>query len=181
MTKSNINTYNPSSQDNFFFDTNIWIFLFCSIGNHKPSKQKVYSGFFSRLRERNASIFINSLVLSEFCNVWLRIEFDTWKKQTINVGKTNFKKDFVGTPKYNQTIEDIKYAIQQILAVTLKCSDEFNSINFVNVINQFGKADFNDAYYAVLAEKKSWKIVTDDGDFDKLTIPTLTIITDNQN
>lgn len=181
MTKTNINTYNPSSQDNFFFDTNIWIFLFCSIGNHKSYKQKVYSGFFSRVRERNASIFINSLVLSEFCNVWLRIEFDTWRKQPTNVGKTNFKKDFVRTPTYNETVEDIKYAMKQILAVTLKCSDEFNSINFDSVVNQFGKADFNDAYYSILAEKKGWKIVTDDGDFDKLSISALTIITDNLN
>ena len=181
MTKTNISTYNPSSQDNFFFDTNIWIFLFCSIGNHKPSKQKVYSSFFSRVRQRNASIFINSLVLSEFCNVWLRIEFKEWLKQPANYTKTRYKEDFVGTPKYNQTVEDIKYALQQILAVTLKCSDEFNSINFDSVISQFGKVDFNDAYYSILAEKKNWKIVTDDGDFKKLLLPTLTIITDNLN
>ena len=99
--------------------------------------------------------------------------------EALNVVKTNFKKDFVGTPTYNETVEDIKYAMKQILAITLKCSDEFNSINFDSVVTQFGKADFNDAYYSILAEKKSWKIVTDDGDFDKLSVSALTIITDN--
>jgi len=181
MTKLNINTYHPTSQESFFFDTNIWIFLFCSIGNHKVSKQRIYSSFFNQIKQRNGGIFINSLILSEFCNVWLRIEFDTWKKISSNFGKTNYKKDFVGTQSYHNTVEDIKYAIRQILAVTLKCSDEFNSINVDNVIGQFGKSDFNDAYYSILAEKKNWKIVTDDGDFQKLSLSSLTIITDNLN
>ena len=44
--------------DNFFFDNNIWIFLFCPIGNHDKNKQKIYSSFLQSVRQANATIWI---------------------------------------------------------------------------------------------------------------------------
>lgn len=74
-----IKTYAPFSSDVFFFDNNVWMFLFCPIANYEKQKQKIYSNFFNKVNTAKSCIWINSLVLSEFCNAWLRIVYNKWK------------------------------------------------------------------------------------------------------
>jgi Zn-finger protein len=76
-----ISTYIPKATDIFFFDNNVWMFLFCPIANAKKEQQKKYSQFYKEVNSVSACIWINSLVLSEFCNAWLRIEFKNWKNK----------------------------------------------------------------------------------------------------
>ena len=78
-----IRNYAPKSMDNFFFDNNIWVFLFCPIGNHDKSKQKIYSSFLQSVRQVNATIWINSLVISEFANVSIKLDYNLWKKNEV--------------------------------------------------------------------------------------------------
>ena len=40
-------------------------------------------------------------VLSEFCNAWLRIEFNNWKKKAQNNAAADYKKDFVNSTAYS--------------------------------------------------------------------------------
>ncbi|MBN2745690.1 MAG: hypothetical protein JXR34_03105 [Bacteroidales bacterium] len=167
MTKvHDISTYQPKSSDVFFFDNNVWMFLFCPIANAKKEQQKKYSDFFKLVNMVSACIWINSLVLSEFCNAWLRIEYKNWLKNPKNVNK-DYKKDFVKSDAYIETIKEIKFALNQIRNQTEKTTDEFNSINFDNVLSELENCDFNDSYYLELARQKKWIIVTDDSDFFK--------------
>ncbi|GAB4233140.1 MAG: hypothetical protein Tsb0034_06220 [Ekhidna sp.] len=104
------------------------------------------------------------MVLSEFANTYLRIDFNLWKKETSNFG-ADYKKDFVGTTRFKDTVSDIKGAIGQILKKSERMTDDFNAIDLDHVFTEFGRADFNDAYYLELASKNGWKIVTNDRDF----------------
>ncbi|MBU4274091.1 MAG: hypothetical protein KJ893_05500 [Candidatus Omnitrophica bacterium] len=63
-----ISTYNPNGNDKFFFDANIWMYLFCPIGGYKKDTVTKYDGFLKKAIQVEASIFISSLVLSEFFN-----------------------------------------------------------------------------------------------------------------
>ena len=90
-----VRKYNPKSSDVFFFDNNIWMYLFCPLGGFNKNKQKFYSAFLQSVQVANGTIFINSLVLSEFTNRYLRMDFEQWKKETKNYS-ADFKKDFVG-------------------------------------------------------------------------------------
>ena len=161
----NIMFYRPSASDVFFFDNNVWMYLFCPIGNYHREKQHIYSTFFRSVRRAKSRIWTNSLVLSEFCNAWLRLEFENWKKDPENIWKISYKKDFVQSDDYRETVFAIKNIIPHLLKNTERASDDFNSIDCNLVFSDFGHCDFNDSYYLTLAQANKWKIVTDDADF----------------
>jgi predicted nucleic acid-binding protein len=175
----NIESYRPSSNDVLFFDNNIWMYLYCPIGNYQKEKQQKYSTFFKYVCSAKSCIWINSLVLSEFCNAWLKIEFDNWKKKPENIGKSNYKKDFVQSVAYKEVVQEIKLTIPNLLKNTEKCSDNFNFIDFNLVLASFENCDFNDSYYLTLAHTNKWKIVTDDADFFNNSTLNVEIITAN--
>jgi len=120
-----IQNHSIQASDTYFFDANIWIFLFCPIGNKKRDAQKVYSAFYKELIKRDCTIIINSLVLSEFANTYLRIDFKLWKGNRNNL---DYKKDFVGSQRYLSTIYDIKNAIKGIKYYSSISNDDFDKL-----------------------------------------------------
>lgn len=175
----NIVNYNPSSVDVFFFDNNIWMFLFCPIANAQKSKQQKYSEFFKKVNSAKACIWINSLVLSEFCNAWLQIEYKRWLKLPANVYNHNYKKDFVPSTTYKTVILEIKETLSLILNQTERASDNFNAVDLERIFAELDICDFNDSYYLELARLNKWKIVTDDADLFKNNNIQVDIITAN--
>ncbi len=175
----NVVDYNPTSKDVFFFDNNIWMFLFCPIANTQRNKQKKYSNFFKSVNSVRACIWINSLVLSEFCNAWLQIEFKKWRQLPDNAFQNNFKKDFVPSDAYKKVITDIINTVRQIVSFTEKASDNFNAVNLEKIYSELNNCDFNDSYYLELARLNNWKIVTDDTDLFKNNSLNVEILTAN--
>ena len=173
-----IQNYEPKSSESYFLDTNIWIYLFCPIANSKRHEQNIYSNFFKLLTQSDHMIFVSSLILSEFANRYLRIDFDLWKKSTSNYS-ADYKRDFVGSNHFLNTVSDVKQALKMILTKSERATDDFNAINLDNVLSEFGKSDFNDSYYLTLAKSKKWKIVTHDADFFKDNSRDVDIITAN--
>jgi hypothetical protein len=176
-----ISSYSIKGLDTFFFDNNIWMYIFCPLGNYqKDKRQNVYSKFFSYALSRNSHIFTNALILSEFSNRFLRLDYNLARDEPINIGKMNdYKRDYVGTPRFVSTVADVKHCLTKIISVCQKSSDEFNSINIGDVLTSFIKIGFNDSYYIQLASTKRWIIVSDDSDFSRNKIPdkNLTILT----
>lgn len=173
----NIKDYDPKGMDVFFFDNNIWMLLFCPLGRYNLNRQRGYSAFLKDVETANSTIVVNSLVLSEFANRYLRIDFEQWKNDENNF-EAKYKEDFVGCDRYTETAEEIKSQINKILNVCDKFNDEFNSIDIDSILDKLQNIDFNDSYYIELAQKKNWKIVTDDGDFQKIDV-SIEVITAN--
>jgi predicted nucleic acid-binding protein len=171
-----IRTYQPKSTDVFFFDNNIWMFLFCPIGNYEPYKQKQYSTFFKYIQTAKATVFVNSLVLSEFANTYFRLDFKLWKN-TEKHYDGNYKQDYIPTKRYTKAAHDVKAALKDILQCSDRNTDNFNAVELNNIYSHMDYIDFNDSYYLELARIGQWKIVTDDHDFKKIThaIPIVTI------
>lgn len=172
-----ISSYNPKFSDSFFFDNNVWIHILCPMGNTNQSKQKKYSNFLSAISSANGAIFVNSMVLSEFANTYLRYEFNLWKDSS-GIQKPTFKKDFVGTPLYIKITKEIKSHINKIMQICEKSSDNFNAININNILSHFEFIDFNDSYYIEFMALSNWKFVTDDSDFKKYKNHSITVISD---
>jgi predicted nucleic acid-binding protein len=172
----NIKSYSPKSSDVFFFDNNIWMHLFCPLGNYNQSRQKMYSAFLQSVQSSRATIFINSMVISEFANSYLRMDFAQWKNTSKNYA-ADYKKNYVGSPQYVTTVEEIKIQIKTIMKFCEKSSDNFNAININDVFTHLQSIDFNDSYYIELAKLDNWKIVTDDKDFTNYTNHNLDVIT----
>ena len=174
-----ISSYQTKSDDVLFFDNNVWMYLFCPILKYEKDKQRKYSKFFQSVQSVKACIWINSLVLSEFCNAWLRIEYNKWKRKPENTLNSDYKKYFVCSSKYKETIEDIRDIIPEILKYAERGSDNFNSISLESIFRELDNCDFNDSYYLELACKNNWKIVTDDADLFKNNQLNIKIITAN--
>jgi len=163
----NVEEYIPTKEDLFFFDNNIWIFLFCPLGEHQYYRQKIYSSFLKKILDVGALVFINDLVLSEFSNTYFRLDFNYWKKE--QKGNYTYKKDYVGTPRYQKIASDIHYAIDDILDVATHSNLSINELGLDDVLSNIEYIDFNDSFYLEQAKKGHWKIVTDDKDFQKVS------------
>lgn len=175
MTIYDIKEYNPSSMDSYLFDNNIWMFLFCPIGNTSLKKQKVYSNFLQAVTTCRATIFVTSMILSEFANACLRLDCELWKKDVQNYGK-DYKRDYRKSEHYKMMVKTIISSIKTILKIAKQIPDDFNSINIENILISFEKRDFNDSYYIELCKSKSLKMVTDDRDFRDKELTGLTVI-----
>jgi len=168
--------YTPSPNDTFFFDNNIWMFLFCPLGNYKQKPQQKYSSFLEKVKSANSMIFTTSMILSEFSNTYLRLDYELWKDD-MGFHGAKFKKDYVGTDRYKETVGDIKPSLNQILKLAQHYPDDFNAIDIDKVLTHFRFIDFNDSYYIELCESNKWVIVTDDKDFIKYNNHSLDVIT----
>lgn len=172
----NIVNYTPKSSDVFFFDNNIWMYLFCPLARYNQTKQKYYSAFLQRITSSRSTIFICSLVLSEFANKYFRMDFEQWKSES-GILICEYKKDYVGTHRYIETSLEICSNIKKILGICEKSSDNFNAVEISNVLKHLANIDFNDSYYIELAKIGNWKIVTDDSDFIRYDKHDIEIIT----
>ena len=172
-----IATYKPQSSDMFFFDNNIWIFIFCPMGEYDRQKQHIYSSFLHTVLEVGASVYINSLILSEFCNRYLRFDFSMWKNE-YKFYRADYKRDFIPTERYKETTNILGILIKKILqiAVLEKVDDDFNSINIDFICNHLHSIDFNDSYYIEFCKKNRLMLVTNDRDFSKIPDTELVII-----
>lgn len=163
-----IKDHSPKTSESYFFDNNIWMFLLCPSGNYEIRKQSIYSSFLNNLRGLKIPVFINSMVLSEFANSYLRRDFKLTNDNPATAGQfANFKRDFVGSNSYNIAVKEVKKHIENIMKLTEKCSDEYPAINMANILVDFVAVGFNDSYYANLANKRGMIVVSDDSDFTK--------------
>jgi hypothetical protein len=163
----NIKDFSPKYNQIFFFDNNIWMFLFSPIGNYERKKQSSISSFLRLLKTTNCDIVLNSLILSEFSNTNLRLDFNLWRNETNNYS-ADYKKDYLSSDRYENTQRVIESCINQILKLSDRFSDDFNRIDLDKVLNNFKTIDFNDAYYLELCTQNNWFFVSDDGDFKKI-------------
>lgn len=81
MKASKIKDVQVGAMDSYFFDTNVWMFLFAPLAGSKASKQRTYSKLLGEIMSRKATVWINSLVVAEYVNAVLRLEFKQWKRR----------------------------------------------------------------------------------------------------
>lgn len=163
--------YNFNSQ--FFFDTNVWLLLFAAMGDYSIKDQTSYSCFLDELIRKDNPIFITSMVLSEFSNVILRRNFKQWVDRNNYINK-DFKKDYIGSNDYTNSVDTIGASISKILKLpnVHKVGDDFNSIEVSSIITDLSIVDFNDSYIYQLSVKNNYTVVTNDRDFQKLPLKT---------
>lgn len=161
--------YKVSQSDLFFFDTNIWIFLFGPIAKVNYQKQNIYGTLLKDIQQANAKIKVSSLIISEFTNAYLRICFSQWKEQKIKENpekykEVKYKEHFRKTQEYNDAVEEAENNTSTILDLASKISDGFLSLDIKAILSDMEDKDFNDSYYLKLCQINRLKLVTDDGD-----------------
>lgn len=151
----------------FLFDTNIWMFLFCPIGNYKERKQQTVSKFFERvLSTHNAQIVITGAIVSEFANAFLRLDFKIWKEKEKQY-RADFKRDYFGTQRCKDTRETIAHILRsKIFPFCERYPDSFNALDMEAILRLYKIVDYNDALFYHMCKEKGWIFVSDDTDFD---------------
>lgn len=167
MATCKIVNYTVGPSEEFFFDTNVWMFLFAPLAGAKQSKQRAYSRLLGDIISRGATIWINSQVVAEYVNRCLRMEYEVWKKDPNNY-YANFKHDFRQTEDYKITLRDTKSQVASILQKSTRYPDDFHTIDVDDIISSMGTSlDYGDAVIVDLCKRKKYKLVTDDGDMTK--------------
>lgn len=169
MAKINVKELKIGFSDQFFFDTNIWLLLFGTVADFESKDQKAYSKLLEELITKDKPIFVNSIIISEFANVLLRRDFNQWVS-TNKLVNQDFKRNFVGTNVYKNSVVSITNSINKILKLPnlFRVSDSFHNVKTENILENFKMVDFNDSYINELAIENNYKVVTNDMDFQKL-------------
>lgn len=178
MIKNNIvdiRSYLPGKIDRFFFDTNIWLYVFCPIGDYRKSMIEPYSAFLKKILNSKSLLCISSLVLLEFIRGYLNIEIKIFAQKNKLHRQINFKEEFRGTPEHKKVLLDIEKSVDSILKIAEKIGDKFEHIDVDNLFQALDKIDINDSYHINLALIEQLKIVTHDADFGvNNNVPILT-------
>lgn len=163
-----IDEYDFPEGKGYFFDTNIWLYIYGPIGWPDP-RSDAYSKALKEILNSDGTIYINCMIISEFINAFARIEF---KQQT---DFTRFK-DFRNSLAFRAIAQDIAYNVRKILKSTLACDPELQAIDLPEVMDFFeqGKYDFNDLLFAQICRAKNMVFVTHDKDFSELGVEILT-------
>lgn len=134
MKASKIKYGQVGEQDKYFFDTNVWMFLFAPLACSKFYKQKTYSSLLKEIMSRNATIWINSLVVAEYVNAVLKLEFKQWMKRN-KLTNADFKHDFRPTNEYLVALSEVKNQVSDILSIATRRPDDFHVVDVDKLIS----------------------------------------------
>ncbi|MEH6989613.1 type II toxin-antitoxin system VapC family toxin [Cytobacillus firmus] len=175
-----ISKYEPTEEDSFFFDANIWMHLFCSVGDYSHRNVNAYNSFFQKVLEANSKIYTTSMVLSEFFNAYCKVEYHITRGNK-SLSEYSYKHNF----RRSQEFEDLMGLIQnivknRILKNTSRLNDNFENINIDLLFNEPKDFDFNDQYFLEICKNHSICILTHDKDFLKNTNHDVIILTNHK-
>lgn len=171
MTVDNIKRVTVSPTDSFFFDTNVWMYIFAPLADAKKSKQEKYSAFLGEIMARKATIWINSLVVAEYVNAVLRLEFKQWMKQK-QYYIADFKRDFRPTDEYQSALEAVRLQVADIMQIAKKRPDDFHTVDIDRILSSMSKAlDYGDSILVDTCTRNQMILVTDDRDIAGLDLP----------
>lgn len=178
MATFRIKDYTVAPTEGYLFDTNVWIFLFAPIAGSEKYKQKEYSRLLADIMRRKATLWITSLIVSEYVNAVLRMAFKQWMHKNRLIS-ADYKHDFRPTEDYRTTLQDVKAQVSGILRICERRPDDFNHIDIGTIISSMGvtEYDFGDAMIAdVCKRNQEIRLVTDDTDITGADLP-FTVIT----
>ena len=175
--KSDIETFDPNSNQTLLFDTNILIKLLYPI-DFSGSVAK-YAILFEKIKKAKAKLIISSVQVSEFINRCIRIQYKLYQK---NAGENiDFKKDYRNTDDYKTNMTAILDIIKNDVVGNFEFIDDgFSKMQHENIFVYGFSYDFNDSLLVEIAEQRKAIIVTDDLDFANYNV-SVPIVTGNRN
>lgn len=158
-----------SSNDRIIVDTNVLIYVYCPINSEaKEGIVSHYSMMLNKIQTSGASVFINSLIVSEFFNVWAKLDFK-------RSGLKDYKNEYRASDRFKTLQKRIFKELDKFFKSfnVTKIDDNFSGMNLTTMYQAFPASDFNDLVIVNNAIFYKCKILTEDGDFDKYNIPVI--------
>lgn len=142
------------------------MYLFCPYnGTNQRKFVEGYSGFLGKILDANSKVLVSSLVLAEFYNAYIQIDYRLVKRGNEDF---KYKRDYRPSNRFQETHETIMNTIEsQILGIADRIDDNFSKTSMENLREGSEKMDFNDSYYLELNRFSPFKLVTNDSDMLK--------------
>jgi predicted nucleic acid-binding protein len=152
-----------------FFDTNIWMYLYCDIANYNHWLTADYSRAFKQILNLKLKIATDIIIMSEFINTYSRIAFSVYNSN--NNSSLNFKQ-YRKTDHYKDTIKNVYNIIKnKILKIAVFENMNYNIDSFQKILNHEDiDIDFNDLHIVNLCKKNDMYLLTNDKDFKNAEI-----------
>jgi predicted nucleic acid-binding protein len=166
-----LESYSFSPGEQILIDTNIWLYLFPAPGNPLQPFAQQYSRAFSKLVSSKAQPVLDPLVLSEYLNRYIRIE---WEGQ--NKSQYPKFKDFRNSADFSRVASSAGTFAKMILHYCQIHSIPASELDLNHALADFsaGGVDFNDALLVDICKKRNIKFMTNDADFQRGGIDVLT-------
>ena len=166
-----LSSYSFSSKEQILVDTNIWLYLFPAPGNPQQRFTNQYSRAFSNLVSAQAQPILDPMVLSEYLNRYIRIEWGGNYKSRY----PRFK-DFRNSQDFSAVASAAETFAKKILSFCQVHSISASELDLSAALADFssGSVDFNDALLVDICKKRNLKLMTNDGDFQEGGIEVLT-------
>jgi predicted nucleic acid-binding protein len=152
------------SNASIFFDANVWLYIFCPLGNHKPHTINKYSAAFKKMLPLNNRLFTDVVVLSEVVNRWISFGFEQYKQLP---GNENLKrKQYRATQDYIELTENIFTILSEQLKRFEVANRSYSCGDLSALLrNMRTMTDFNDEHILSTCRTHNSYLLTDDGDF----------------
>lgn len=166
-----LSSYSFSSDEQVLVDTNVWLYLFPAPGNPPHNFAQQYSNAFANLVSAQAQPVLDPMVLSEYLNRYIRIEWEGNYRSLYS----KFK-DFRNSADFSTVASAAEMFAERILSFCLIHSIPASELDLNQALADFssGRVDFNDALLVNICKKKNIKLMTNDGDFQDGGIEVLT-------
>lgn len=167
-------TYRFLAGERILVDANVWLYLLPPAAQPAPSWGAAYSRAFSRLLRAQAKPVVDALILSEYLNRYIRLEYDvTWKADYPRF------KDFRQSADSTIVLKAAVAEVQQILKNSAPHDTPLANIDMPAVLDavQSGTVDFNDGLLLQACRLNGWKLLTHDGD---MTMGGIDLLTTNR-
>jgi len=183
MAIIDIRSHVPESKNVYFLDCNVLMYLHYTNGSYAAATIYDYSRLVTQIIGAHAKILITDVLLSEFINTYIQVEFH--RLADINCwphSKQYFKHHFKLSADYATILQEIEYIItRQLFPVCELVNCEFSGFGdkLSTLFSRANTFDFNDRYYAYEMSKYHAFIVSNDADFSDISL--CDIITNNQS
>lgn len=166
-----LSSYSFSSDEQVLVDTNVWLYLFPAPGNPPHNFTQQYSTAFANLVSAQAQPVLDPMVLSEYLNRYIRIEWEgNYRSQYPKF------KDFRNSADFSTVASSAETFAKKILSFCQIHSIPASELDLNQALADFsaGGVDFNDALLVDICKKRNIKLMTNDGDFQDGGIEVLT-------
>ena len=145
-----VNSYNFTSEDKLFMDTNIWLFLYSP---QKPKDWRVstYSQMLKRILDAKSRVYVDVLVVSEFINTYARRKWNLVRKDDEEF------KTFRNSSDFKPIAKEIANSAKRVVSHCTCMESGFGSLKIEDLLDAYstGKSDFNDQVIAKFLEFNS--------------------------
>lgn len=163
----NTNDITKLGNREFFFDTNILLYLFYPTSGWEIN---AYSRLYLNLLNCKSKLLIDSHILSEFINCILRIEYENFKIATGSIIRFKQYRDSVDGQNSTKRIFNL---VKVILKQFVVEGNSFSNIKIDSLLT-VNSLDFNDKIIEKHCLDKGYVLVTNDTDFKNSSADILT-------